>query len=287
MAWIAQDETRFRPRAAQASGEQARRPGKGEIDGLLEGKSEEALWPEPLPPYVKSDFARLDETDDALFYDTPKLVEHIDKAAVRSLSAYYRETFQEVGDRLYGESGRLLDILDVGASWVSHFPPSYTRAQEADGQDPLGMRCRVAGLGMSAEELALNPQLTEFTVQDLNKNPRLPYADGSFDLVVSALTIDYLVRPITLCREMGRVLRPGGRVCVLFSNRLFFTKAVANWAGKDDVDHVLDVATYLHYANGESGSGVGEKMLSKPHAKDISPSPTKGDPLYVVWADRL
>lgn len=95
------------------------------------------------------------------------------------------------------------------------------------------------------------------------------------------------MRPITLCREMGRVLRPGGRVCVLFSNRLFFTKAVANWAGKDDVDHVLDVATYLHYANGESGSGVGEKMLSKPHAKDISPSPTKGDPLYVVWADRL
>lgn len=46
-----------------------------------------------------------------------QLVEHIDKAAVRSLSAYYRETFQEVGDRLYGESGRLLDILDVGASW--------------------------------------------------------------------------------------------------------------------------------------------------------------------------
>lgn len=73
MAWIAHDETRFRPRAAQASGEQARRPGKGEIDGLLEGKSEEALWPEPLPPYVKSDFARLDETDDALFYDKPKV----------------------------------------------------------------------------------------------------------------------------------------------------------------------------------------------------------------------
>jgi len=93
---------------------------------------------------------------------------------------------------------------------------------------------------------------------------------------------------------MARVLRPKGRVCILFSNRLFFTKAVANWAGKDDVDHVLDVASYLHYASASGGGGgreggrAGEGgRLSKPQARDISPSPTKGDPQYVVWANKL
>jgi hypothetical protein len=34
------------------------------------------------------------------------------------------------------------------------------------------------------------------------------------------------------------------------------------------------------------GGGVGGR-LSKPKARDISPSPTKGDPLYVVWATKL
>jgi SAM-dependent methyltransferase len=106
-----------------------------------------------------------------------------------------------------------------------------------------------------------------------------------------ALTIDYLTRPISVCREMTRVLRPRGRVCIVFSNRLFFTKAVANWAGKDDVDHVLDVASYLHYASAGGGRREGGRAevgrLSKPKARDVSPSPTKGDPLYVVWANKL
>lgn len=38
----------------------------------MEG-SEEELWPDVDPPYQKSDFARLDETDDGLFYDEPKV----------------------------------------------------------------------------------------------------------------------------------------------------------------------------------------------------------------------
>lgn len=77
---------------------------------------------------------------------------------------------------------------------------------------------------------------------------------------------------------MTRVLRPGGLLAILFSNRLFLTKAVGNWAGNDDVDHVFTVGGYLHYGGG--------KRLSKPQARDLSPSLTKGDPLYVVWASK-
>ena len=150
---------------------------------------------------------------------------------------------------------------------VSHLPPSYTTNKGTS---------RVAGVGMNTAELSQNPQLSEYTLIDLNKTPTLPYKDDSFDAVLCALTIDYLTRPISVVREMTRVLRPGGLLAITFSNRLFFTKAVANWAGKDDVDHCLDVATYLHYG--------GKGGLSKPAARDLSPSLTKGDPLYVVFA---
>lgn len=53
---------------------------------------------------------------------------------------------------------------------------------------------------------------------------------------------------------------------------------MALWTGKADEDHVLDVATFLHYG--------GKGRFEKPQARDLSPSPTQGDPLYVVYAVR-
>jgi hypothetical protein len=53
-------------------------------------------------------------------------------------------------------------------------------------------------------------------------------------------------------------------------------QVVALWSGKADEDHVLDVATFIHYG--------GRGRFGKPQARDLSPSPTRGDPLYVVYA---
>ena len=103
------------------------------------------------------------------------------------------------------------------SSWVSHYP------------DDLESE-RVAGLGMNAEELAENPQLTEWVVHDLNADPVLPYGDGEFDVVTIAVSVQYLTRPLEVFREIGRVLRPGGGCIVSFSNRCFPTKAV--WLGR-------------------------------------------------------
>lgn len=177
------------------------------------------------PPFGKGGFRRLDETDDALFYSTSRFVLHVDDAAIAACKRFYTQTFQE----LAAERQQPLDVLDLCSSWVSHFPD--------DGVD--GVRFgRVAGLGMNAEELAANKQLSEWVVRDLNKQPVLPYADGSFDAVTCTVSIDYLTQPLAVMREVARVLRPGGRVSVLISNRLFFSKAVALWTGKDDLEHV-------------------------------------------------
>ena len=77
---------------------------------------------EEVPYWTKGDFRRLDESDDALFYDQPKLVLHIDDPAVRAATAYYGRLFEEVSTRRYGERDAALDVLDLCSSWVSHYP---------------------------------------------------------------------------------------------------------------------------------------------------------------------
>src|SRR6478672_4880721 len=62
-----------------------------------------------LPPGA---FDRIDEEDDAAFYEEPRLVYHIDDHAVAALTGFYRA--------LLPAGGVLLDLM---SSWVSHLPP--------------------------------------------------------------------------------------------------------------------------------------------------------------------
>jgi ubiquinone/menaquinone biosynthesis C-methylase UbiE len=100
--------------------------------------------------------------------------------------------------------------LDLCSSWTSHLKV----------QPKL-----VVGLGMNEKELSANPSLTSWNVQDLNENPRLPYTENAFSVVLCQLSIDYLTQPLEVLKEVGRVLRPGGAIHILFSNRLFLSKA--------------------------------------------------------------
>jgi hypothetical protein len=45
-----------------------------------------------------------------------------------------------------------------------------------------------------------------------------------------------------------RLLRPGGPLVVSFSNRCFWTKAVAVWRALDDAGHARLVERYLRHA---------------------------------------
>ena len=189
---------------------------------------------------------RLDESPDARFYAAPRYVTHIDDAAIAAVTRLYGETIPAGGD-----------VLDLMSSWISHLP----------GDVEYG---RVAGLGMNAAELARNPRLTERAVHDLNADPTLPYADASFDAAVCCVSIDYLARPVEACREVARVLRPGGPFIVTFSNRLFPTKAVAAWLHATDAGRVRIAADYLRAAG-----------FAEITTEDRSP-PGGGDPMYAV-----
>jgi SAM-dependent methyltransferase len=198
-----------------------------------------------LPPAA---YAREDESLDTEFYVVPRKVVHIDEGAIAALGRLYAEVLPA--------GGRLLDLM---SSWRTHLPEGFV--------------AEVVGLGMNAEEMADNPQLARAVVHDVNADPRLPFGDGEFDGAMCAVSVQYLVHPLRVFREVRRVLRPGAPFVVSFSNRCFPTKAVAAWLYADDGQHVTLVRSYYEAAGGFTGV----------REEDRSPG-GYGDPLYAVWA---
>jgi len=78
---------------------------------------------------------------------------------------------------------------------------------------------------MNEEELRCNPVLDDYVVHDLNLDPSIPHLDNSFDAVTISFGFQYLVHPEDVMREVGRVLRPGGKVFVSFSEDCYESKA--------------------------------------------------------------
>ncbi|HVF09767.1 MAG TPA: methyltransferase domain-containing protein, partial [Abditibacteriaceae bacterium] len=138
-------------------------------------------------------FARFDESPDEYFYQMPRFVTHIDDAAIAAVTQLYRVYFPHHGA-----------ILDLMSSWVSHLPPEVEYS-------------RVAGVGLNEAELQANPQLTEYSVQNLNDAPQLAFRDNEFDGAAICVSIQYLKRPVEVLRETGRVLRAGAPLVITFS----------------------------------------------------------------------
>lgn len=188
-------------------------------------------------------FDRIDESDDADFYSSPRLVNHIEAGAIETLRVAYGE--------LLPDSGHILDLM---SAWRSHLP----RAASAEAEHRF---TRVTGLGMNEIELSENPQLDEWVVHDLNSNPVLPFESAAFDAAVCTVSIQYLVHPIEVLRDLRRVLRPGGVAALAFSNRCFPTKAVSIWNADGDAHHCELTETYLTMAGYE---GVRVLRLDSP-----------------------
>jgi SAM-dependent methyltransferase len=173
------------------------------------------------PPLAPEMFRRVDESDDEVFYDFPRLTVHIDDSAIGAVREIY-------GNRL-PRDGVLLDLM---SSWRSHLPEDLK---------PL----RVVGVGLSRPEMEDNPALTEVVVHNLNREPRLPFDDRTFDGAVITVSVQYLVHPVETFREVGRVLKPGAPFIVAFSNRMFPTKAVAIWIRSSERERVELVRRYF------------------------------------------
>jgi SAM-dependent methyltransferase len=203
-------------------------------------------------PFRPEHFARLDESPDAEFYSFPRKVVHIDDAAIATVKQLFREVLPANGV-----------VLDLLSSWRSHWPEGFPRQ-------------RLVGLGLNAEEMADNPDLDDYVVHDVNAEPQLPFETATFDAVAITVSIQYLTRPLEVFREVNRILKPGGLFVVIFSNRMFPTKAVAIWRALDDQQHLELVQAYFRAA----GNFVALTAQDRTPAAII----TYTDPVYVVMA---
>ena len=227
---------------------------------------------EASSPFSPFDFQRQDESDDSLFYREPRLVVHIDDKAIATIGELFKEVFSpwishgsvptpESPADQSSEMGKKV-ILDLMSSWRSHWPPGFPKP-------------RMVGLGLNAVEMRENPDLDEHVVHDVNKDPRLPFDDTTFDAAVITVSIQYLVRPVEVFQDVNRILKPGGAFLVIFSNRMFFTKAVRIWTVSNDDYKMGLVTSYFQ----DAGNYEDIRGMCRNRGRDYHE-----DPVYVVMA---
>ena len=206
-----------------------------------------------LPPSQRT---KLDDSDDLLFYAQPRFVTHVDEGFIDQLTQLYRERLQP--------QSRIFDMM---SSWVSHLPKEMTFAH-------------VEGHGLNAAELAQNPRLNHYFVQNLNQNQKLPLADEDFDAVINCVSVQYLQYPEAIFAEIQRILKPGGVAIFSFSNRMFYQKAIAAWRDGTENDRLELVKIYFR---GVPGFTEPEAIVKRSALRQWLGG---GDPFYAVLAHK-
>jgi SAM-dependent methyltransferase len=229
----------------------------GKVTQLLEWSGMETQMQTPTDFSAPDAFARDDETPDTKFYAQPRKIAHVDAVCARRIQALYRTVLPD--------NARLLDLM---ASWRSHLPDTVPPA---------------VGLGMNAEEMADNPQLAECIVHDLNADPKLPFADASFDAVVCTVSFEYLTQPQKIVAEARRVLKPGGMFVVTLSNRYFPPKVIKLWTQLHPMERMAWVGSLIKQAGFKKVETYLERGLKRPKDDRYADRYVESDPLFATW----
>jgi SAM-dependent methyltransferase len=224
------------------------------------GKSDDRPW--DLAPGA---FDREDESDDCAFYKTDRFVDHLDSTALKQIE-------ELIGSLIIEESPAILDLM---ASWDSHLPSSVKASD-------------VVGLGLNENELKKNGALTRCVIHDLNADPKLPFPDEAFDVVLCTVSVDYMTRPADVFRDVGRVLKPGGLYLVIFSNRYFPPKVVRMWREAGEDERVIIVEELFRACGAfEAPLTFVSRGRPRPENDKYSGLGIPSDPVYAVYADKL
>ncbi len=213
--------------------------------------------------YTADAFSRSDEDSDALFYARDRLVDHLDAEALRTVE-------KVIGDLVIEQQPAILDLM---ASWNSHLP---------DKLEP----CRLTVLGLNDRELVANPKAHIRVVRDLNADPRLPFADDSFDVVLNIVSVEYLVHPFEVFREVERVLKPGGLFLVIFSDRFFPQKVVKVWREANPEERLFLVNDFFQAAGFEPPGFFVSEGRPRPADDKYAALTSVSDPVYAVYAEK-
>ena len=108
-----------------------------------------------------------------------------------------------------------MQVLDFGAGrgWAVVDDPNPTRSRLANLR---GTCAKVVGADIDPA-VRENPALDEAVV--IGPEGLLPFADQTFDLIVSDHVFEHVDDPGAVATELDRVLRPGGWICARTPNR--------------------------------------------------------------------
>lgn len=208
-------------------------------------------------------FTRADTSADALFYQKPRLVHHLDETARSHVRAFH--------ERLLKPGSTVLDLM---GSWESHLPDSLSS-------------CIIEAVGLNEQELKSNGSLSRYLVQDLNMEPELPYEDQSFDAVVCTVSMEYLIKPREVMAELARILRPGGVCATTVSERWFPGKQIDPWSELHPFERQGHVLSYfLNQPGFENFHTKSIRGYPRPSDDKYGPSLALSDALYMIWANR-
>jgi len=228
---------------------------------ITQGVGMQARWQDqPTDFFSDTPFERLDGSADPIFYAKPRMVQHIDDTAM--------DVVRQIQAR-FVDSG--MSVLDLMSSWQTHLPEN------------TGLK-KLTGLGLNEAELQSNDMLSTYRVHDLNANPVLPFGNQAFDVVLTSLSVEYLIHPLVVFSEVARILKPGGIFAVTFSNRWFEPKTIRLWTELHEFERMGLVLEYFRISNrfddlhtysvrGQVRPGNDKYYGQLPYS----------DPVYTVW----
>lgn len=197
---------------------------------------------------------------DPLFYDTPRMVQHLDSTALKTITGSY--------EKLIKPGARVLDLM---GSWDSHL----------SGRLDLET---LTVVGMNQQELNANERATDVLVQDLNQKHNLPFKDGSFDAILCTASIEYLTDPLAVFTEMQRLLVPSGVFALAFSNRWFPGKEIQVWSDLHDFERLGMVMEMFQRTSGFTNINTFTRQGEHRPKDDPHPQYLLSDPVYMAWA---
>ena len=163
---------------------------------------------------------KLDISDDLIFYQNPRFVNH--------LSVSFRERLTNLYSKYLFSHYVILDLM---SSWVSHLPSQIKYK-------------KVIGHGMNEQELSANNRLDRFWVQNLNKNQNMPLEDSTIDIGLIVAGWQYLQYPEKVSLELSRIIKTDSLLIISFTNRAFWTKSPNIWVNSSEdgrIDYVKNV----------------------------------------------
>ncbi|MBW2663158.1 MAG: acyl carrier protein [Deltaproteobacteria bacterium] len=204
-----------------------------------------------LPISIKP-YSRFDKNDDEIFYHLPRFDSFIDTPAQKALTDFYFRTLPVEGK-----------ILDLMAGRHSYLPQKFSFDE-------------VVGLGLNEIEMKENTQLDKYVVHNLNKESTLPFGNSYFDACILSLSIQYLTHPVKVMKDIARVLKPNSPVAVVFSDRMFPTKAISIWRSGNVAGRTRYIKSCVYHSG----------LFHRINFEDLSPAYGASDSIYVVSACR-